>query len=86
MTLNVAIVSTYCQLSLSGGSFFSTTCAGVATGSGYYVNFSSIAQSSTIASGTSIALKISSLFTNPSDTSIVSTFTIKTYHSDTYGI
>lgn len=79
-------ITSYCQLSLGGGAFFSTTCAGVTTGSGYYVNFSSIAQSTTISSGTTIALRISSLFTNPSDTSIVSTFTIKTYHSDTYGI
>jgi hypothetical protein len=31
-------------------------------------------------------LRISTLFTNPGDTSVVSSFTIKTYHSDSFGI
>lgn len=86
IVLNVGSVSSYCKLSVNSSAFFTTTCAGSFTNPGYYVNFSTIAQSSSLPSGTTISLRIESLLTNPGDTSIVSSFTIKTYHSDSFGI
>ena len=58
VTLSLTTLSTYCKLAINNGSFFSTPCSGSNTGSGYYVNFSNIAQSSARAAGTTISLRI----------------------------
>lgn len=54
----MANIGSYCKLSLNSGVYFSTSCAGVATGSGYYVNFSNIAAGAAIAVGATVALRI----------------------------
>lgn len=58
VTLNVGSIASYCKLSFNSGAFFSTTCAGTTTGSGYYVNFTSVAQGAAITAGTVVSLRI----------------------------
>ena len=84
--LNLANISNYCKLAFNSSTFVSTQCAGNAITGGYYVNFTNPISSTSLPSATNISLQISSLFTNPPSTAVVSTFTIKTSSSDGSGI
>lgn len=54
----IGSVSIYCKLSINSSAYFSTACSGTAIAGGYYVNFTSIAQSASLPAGTSISLRI----------------------------
>lgn len=58
ITLMIGSVSSYCKLSINSSAYFSTACSGTPITGGYYVNFTSIAQSSALPAGTSISLRI----------------------------
>ena len=78
IVMDTASASSYCSVSLNSAAYATTICSATNNGSAYVVTFSSVAGSA-IAAGSTIALKISQVFTNPTDTRVVSSFTIETF-------
>lgn len=75
-------ISTYCKIAFNGLGFNSTICTGINTGTYYQINFTQAAQTLLIPANTLISLRIDSLCTNPTNTRIVSGFTIMTYSAN----
>ena len=71
---------TYCKLSLNGGTFVNPTCTGTLNGT-YQLEYSIPAASAPVAAGSTIALQIDTLATNPTNTRIVTGFAIRTRSS-----
>lgn len=78
ITIQMGSLSTYTQFSIDGGSSITAASTGSQT-SNYQINFTNIAQSSSIPAGSMISLIINSINTNPTNTRIISPFTITTF-------
>jgi hypothetical protein len=82
ITILMALLPNYCKFSLNNNTVFSgTACSGSANGSFTVVTFSELAKTSAIPAGSMISLQISSICTNPSNTRIVTPFSISSFSS-----
>ena len=72
---------TYCKLNINGSNFTSTACNGILNGTIYTINFTNVAATDTIPSNSRISLQISTICQNPTNTRIVSPFSITTFSS-----
>ena len=84
----IGSVGSYCKFAVNGSSFNGAVCTGTTEATQYRVKFNGVANTA-IAAGSTIALQIASIITNPSSTAIISSFGIYTYAydgSNGYGI
>lgn len=80
--IEMALLPNYCKISLNNSALFNgTACSGTTDGSFTVVTFSEPATISAIPAGSMISLQIGAICTNPSNTRIVSRFSISTYSS-----
>jgi hypothetical protein len=80
----VASVSGQCSFAIDAGAFVGTACTGTAGGVGYVINFTSAMVGAAVQAKATVRLRIASIFTNPSSTLPVSTFTVQTYSNTGY--
>jgi hypothetical protein len=81
ISIVTAQLPNYCRLSINGLNYSSTSCTSVTNGSFYQITFTSPAQTSSIPAHSYISLQIYTLCTNPTNTRIITPFSIYTYSS-----
>lgn len=79
ITIVTALLPNYCKLSINGASYTSTTCTVSTSNTSYYqISFTAPAQTVAIAANSLISLQIFTLCTNPTNTRIITPFSIFT--------
>ena len=56
--MTIASVSSYCKFTTNSGAFSGTDCLGTTLANDYFVNYTTIAQSSSIPAGTNVSLRV----------------------------
>jgi hypothetical protein len=79
ISISTVSLATYSKYALGTGAFISTSTVFTTTASLYRINFTNIAPTAAIAPSTIIRLQLDGICTNPSNTRIVSPFSITTF-------
>lgn len=79
ISINTQSLATYSKYALGTGAFISTSAVFTTTASLYRINFTNIALTAPIPASTIIRLQLDGICTNPSNTRIVSPFSITTF-------
>lgn len=83
--MDVGAASSQCSININSTSYVSTPCSATDSSSFYTVNFTNPFSTDAVA-GTTFIARVSAVFTNPTSTKPTSTFTLYTFHSNTYSI
>jgi hypothetical protein len=79
ITITLASLPIYCKLAINNAVYVSTACTGQLSAPFYQINFTALAATSVVAAQSVVSLQIASICTNPSNTRIISPFSITTY-------